>query len=109
MGDERCAFDIEVASHIVEILDLAIDRETRRVGRELRAPGAALVVEDDRVPRGERREIAGDALEIHAGTAVDRDDRVAAPAEHAIEETRGIRRGDVALTHGHAGDTALCV
>ena len=46
---ERDVLRAEMTTHLVEVLDLALHDEPRRVLRQLRATGAALIVEDDHV------------------------------------------------------------
>ncbi len=95
MRDENNTIDLEVASNGLEVVYLRGGRENRRIARQRRAAGAALVVEDHDVFFGERHEVAVDALEIDTGAAVHGDDRVAAAADHTIEEPDRIARRDV--------------
>ena len=67
MRDENDAIDLEVASNGVEVVDLRGGRENRRIARQRRAAGAALVVKDHDMLFGERCEVAIDALEIDTG------------------------------------------
>jgi hypothetical protein len=99
LRDEGYPLQAEMRTDGIEVGDLAFHRETRRVRRELGSAGAALVVEDDGVVLRQRCEIAGNALEIDAGAAVNRDDRVTAATDHAIEETGRIGCRDVAFVH----------
>src|SRR5438067_511713 len=64
----------------LEVVDVMIDRQQLRIGRQSRKPAAALVVLDHAMVLFERREVARERLMIHAGAAVNDDDRRTAAA-----------------------------
>src|SRR6185503_21198662 len=59
------------------------------------------------MPLSERSEVASDALKVDTRPAMNRDERIGASTDHAVEESRRVGRGDVALanrrTVTHAG------
>src|SRR6185437_9757209 len=88
-------------THFVQVLELPRRDEARRVGGQLRFPAAPLIVEDDDVPASETvRPVVVDRLEVHARSAMDRDQRVDARprvSRDLVEDARRVRHGDVAL------------
>lgn len=69
--DERHVRQAEVTPHRVEVGNLLRRVQRRRIGRQGGASRAALVIEDDRVPLGERGEVVGNALQVDARAAMD--------------------------------------
>src|SRR4051812_21605559 len=88
---------MEVASYVIEVLDLPVHEQTGRVCRQLRSARAALIVEDHDVFPFQRGEIAKNALEVDSRSAVNGDQGVASLADDAIEESRRVGRHNVAL------------
>src|ERR1700730_913946 len=62
----------------LEVIDVAIDRQQLRVGRQTRKPAAALVVLDHAMVFLEWSQISRERLMIHSRAAVDDDHRRAA-------------------------------
>jgi hypothetical protein len=74
-------------SKTLEIVGEPRGVEGRGVAHQRRPTGAALVVEHQRVPPGERCQIGGEVLHVEPRPAVDDDQRVASRrAHHSIEE-----------------------
>ena len=73
VGDQRHPGQSEMPADRVEVGDLLVRTQSRRIGRQRGATRPALIVEDDDVVLGERREVARNALEVDAGPTVNRD------------------------------------
>src|ERR1043165_5981386 len=99
MRDERELVEMELLAQRFEIVDVMIDGEERHVVRQRRASAAALVVLDDAMMLLEGNEIARERLVIHAGSAVNDDDRRPFAA-FAIPETDVVAGVDEVIGSG---------
>src|SRR5579862_2450573 len=98
---------MEVATDGIQVRDLIRGRERRGVFGQRRPTRAALVVEDDDMMLGQRREVIRDTLEIDPGTAVDRDDRITTLSLDAVEKADRVRGRDPSrLRSRHRGEDA---
>jgi hypothetical protein len=97
VAEQPGARHAEVPPDRLEILDEALGTERHRVGDEGGVARAPLVVEDQRVSCGQRRQVVGEVGQAQPWPAVQHDDGVGGGAEHPVEQAHPGTRVDVAL------------
>jgi len=98
MAEQRESAEPEVATHRFEIARESLRIERGGIGYERRSSRTALVVEEKHVPLGERTQVVREVARAEPRAAVEHDDRVAAGADHPIEQPHAIGGIDVPLT-----------
>jgi hypothetical protein len=101
LSDETHLFQPEVLPHGLQITDIVSGTQEHRV-RELGAPAASLIVENDHAVPGERFEIRPAVIYACAGPAVNHDDRIVARSGHLVKDFRPTRTGHIARCR-HSG------
>jgi len=99
---------LEMAAYCLEIFDEALAVERGGISDECRPSGAALVVEEKRVSRGEWLQVGGQVVHGEPWTAVKDNDRVAPAADRSIEQANAAACVDVSVASRNGCSYGAC-